>query len=50
MKQQMILNNKVIFECTAKVERDEFGHLTHYTIKVVKDMKVVDDHAEVNNG
>lgn len=33
-----------------KVERDESGHLTHYTIKVVKDMKVVDDHAEVNNG
>ncbi len=31
-----------------KVERDESGHLTHYTIKVVKDMKLVDDHAEVN--
>lgn len=31
-----------------KVERDESGHLTHYTIKVVKDMKLVDDHGEVN--
>ena len=31
-----------------KVERDESGHLTHYTIKVVKDMKVVDDRMEVN--
>lgn len=35
-----------------KVERDENGHLTHYTIKVVKDMKSVkvDDveHLEVN--
>lgn len=31
-----------------KVERDESGHLTHYTVKVVKDMKLVDDHAEVN--
>ena len=31
-----------------KVERDEYGHLTHYTIKVVKDMKLVNDHAEVN--
>lgn len=30
-----------------KVERDESGHLTHYTLKVVKDMKLVDDHAEV---
>lgn len=32
-----------------KVERDESGHLTHYTIKVVKDMKLVDNHAEVND-
>lgn len=31
-----------------KVERDESGHLTHYTIKVVKDMKVVDDRMGVN--
>lgn len=31
-----------------KVERDKSGHLTHYTIKVVKDMKVVDDRMEVN--
>lgn len=35
-----------------KVERDNNGHLTHYTIKVVKDMKAVksDDveHLEVN--
>lgn len=31
-----------------KVERDKSGHLTHYTIKVVKDMKVVDDCMEVN--
>lgn len=31
-----------------KVERDESGHLTHYTIKVVKDMKIVDDRMEVN--
>lgn len=30
-----------------KVERDESGHLTHYTLKVVKDMKIVDDHIEV---
>lgn len=30
-----------------KVERDESGHLKHYTIKVVKDMKVVDDRMEV---
>lgn len=31
-----------------KVERDKSGHLTHYTIKVVKDMKLVDDRMEVN--
>lgn len=35
-----------------KVERDETGHLTHYTIKIVKDMKSVKvndvDHLEVN--
>lgn len=31
-----------------KVERDKSGHLTHYTIKVVKDMKVVDDRMEIN--
>ena len=31
-----------------KVERDESGHLTHYVVKVVKNMKLVDDHAEVN--
>ena len=30
-----------------KVERDESGHLTHYTIKIVKDMKLVNDHVEV---
>ena len=30
-----------------KVERDESGHLTHYTLKVVKDMKIVDNHFEV---
>lgn len=32
-----------------KVERDESGHLTHYIVKVVKNMKLVDDHAEVND-
>lgn len=31
-----------------KVERDESGHLTHYTIKVVKDMKIVDNSIKVN--
>mgnify|MGYP004467088691 FL=1 len=31
-----------------KVERNASGHLTHYTLKVVKDMKVVDNHMEVN--
>lgn len=35
-----------------KVERDDTGHLTHYTLKVVKDMKVVKgdvaEHVEVN--
>lgn len=35
-----------------KVERDEVGHLTHYTVKIVKDLKVVKtngiDHAEIN--
>lgn len=35
-----------------KVERDDTGHLTHYTVKVVKDMKLVKgdvaDHLEVN--
>lgn len=35
-----------------KVERDSSGHLTHYTIKVVKDMKAVKsdtvEHVEVN--
>lgn len=35
-----------------KVERDDNGHLTHYTIKVVKDMKAVKsgdvEHLEVN--
>lgn len=35
-----------------KVERDEVGHLTHYTIKIIKDMKLVKgdvaEHLEVN--
>lgn len=35
-----------------KVERDDSGHLTHYTLKIVKDMKIVKgdvaDHFEVN--
>lgn len=35
-----------------KVERDESGHLTHYTLKVVQDMKIVKgdvtEHLEVN--
>lgn len=35
-----------------KVERDETGHLTHYTIKIVKTMKLVKvngvDHLEIN--
>jgi hypothetical protein len=35
-----------------KVERDETGHLTHYTYKVVQDMKIVkgdvSEHVEVN--
>lgn len=35
-----------------KVERDEVGHLTHYTIKIIKDMKLVKgetvEHWELN--
>lgn len=35
-----------------KVDRDDSGHLTHYTIKIVKDMKMVKgevtEHLEVN--
>ena len=35
-----------------KVERDEAGHLTHYTVNIIKDMKSVKvndvDHLEVN--
>lgn len=36
-----------------KVERDEVGHLTHYTVKIVKDLKVAKtngiDHVEIND-